>query len=84
MMKLFRTFAVSTLEPSSQGSTPPMRNVYIPPRPVNPKTWACVGRPSGCAGREAGAGSMRGLRRPSFGCLILLFFYRRLTHWALC
>ncbi|KAJ7273118.1 hypothetical protein C8J57DRAFT_971156, partial [Mycena rebaudengoi] len=53
-------------------STPPMRNVYIPPPyRVEPKRhWSSVGRHLWCAGREAGVGAMQA-KRPSFGCLIL-------------
>ncbi|KAG1770910.1 hypothetical protein EDD22DRAFT_769715 [Suillus occidentalis] len=42
----FPLFAVSTLAPSAR-STPPIPNVYIPPRCVNPKAQLSVGRPYG-------------------------------------
>ncbi|KAF9223347.1 hypothetical protein BS17DRAFT_134941 [Gyrodon lividus] len=51
-------FAVSTLAPSSW-STPPVQNVYIPPRPCEPKSMCRVWAASGCAERKAGVGVMR-------------------------
>ena len=56
-----RTFAVSTLEPSCNGSTPPILNAHIPPLMPDGTQYHPVecGPPSGCAEREVGVGSMR-------------------------
>ncbi|KAG1830560.1 hypothetical protein EV424DRAFT_1315258 [Suillus variegatus] len=45
-MKIFPLFAVSTLAPSAR-STPPILNVHISPRCVNPKAQSGVDRPCG-------------------------------------
>ena len=67
-----RSFLLSAL---SNGSTPPMPNVYIPPPYHAEPNIVLVecGPPLRCAGRKAGGRRGEGFQVPSFGCLILVY-----------
>ena len=56
--------------------TPPMWNAYILPCMLNPKeSMSSCGPSQRCAKQKAEVGAMRVEIWPSFGCLIILFFY---------